>query len=135
MPSQKDNVTEDELDAIAHYMYKSYDNQKMLDIMAEKQRLARLTLHERVLEQQRCENCHDIHKDKVVAPSFEMIASRYSKKDREMLIKSIKEGTKGKWKGKKLPMPPFKKMSNKDVDGMVDWILSLKEVDVSNSQP
>ena len=61
MPSQKDNVTEDELDAIAHYMYKSYDNQKMLDIMAEKQRLARLTLHERVLEQQRCENCHDIH--------------------------------------------------------------------------
>jgi cytochrome c551/c552 len=52
-----------------------------------------------------------------------------------MLIKSIKEGTKGKWKGKKLPMPFFKKMSNKDVEGMVDWILSLKEVDVSNSQP
>jgi len=125
MPSQKGNVTKDELDAIAHYMYRTFDNQKMLEIMAEKQRLASLSLHERVLEQQRCENCHDIHKDKV-APSFEMIASRYSTKDKEELIKSIKEGTKGKWEGKKLPMPPFNKMNDKDIEGMIDWILSLK---------
>ena len=55
-----------------------------------------------------------------------MIASRYSKKDKAMLITSIKEGTKGKWEGKKLPMLPFKKMSDKDIEGMVDWILSLK---------
>lgn len=126
MPSQKGNVTQDELEAIAHYMYQNYDNQKLLKIMAEKQRLARLSLHERVLEQQRCTNCHDIQKDKV-APSFEMIASKYSTKDKEMLIKSIKNGTKGKWKGKKLPMPPFKKMSDKDIEGMVDWILSLSK--------
>ena len=96
-----------------------------LKIMAEKQRLAHLSLHERVLEQQRCENCHDIHKDKV-APSFDMIASRYTINNRDELIKSIKEGTKGKWKGKKLPMPPFKKMKDRDIEGMVDWILSLK---------
>jgi cytochrome c len=124
MPSQKGNVTQDELEAIAHYMYQTFDNQKMLKIMAEEQRLASLSLHERVLEQQKCENCHDIHKDKV-APSFEMIASRYGVKDREVLIKSIKEGTKGKWEGKKLPMPPFKQMNDKDIEGMVDWILSL----------
>ena len=126
MPSQKGNVTKDELDAIAHYMYPYYDSKKMLKIMAEKQRLASLSLHERVLEQQRCGNCHDIHKDKV-APSFEMIASRYNLKDKNELIKSIKEGTKGKWKGKKLPMLPYKKMSDKDIEGMVDWILSLKK--------
>jgi cytochrome c len=125
IPSQKGNVTQDELEAIAHYMYATYDNQQLLKIMAEKQRLASLSLHERVLEQQRCENCHDTHKDKV-APSFEMIASRYSTKDKALLIQSIKEGTKGKWKGKKLPMPPFKQMSDKDVEGMVNWILSLK---------
>jgi len=124
MPSQKGNVTQEELEAIAHYMYQTFDNQKMLKIMAEEQRLASLSLHERVLEQQKCENCHDIHKDKV-APSFEMIASRYGVKDREVLIKSIKEGTKGKWEGKKLPMPPFKQMNDKDIEGMVDWILSL----------
>jgi cytochrome c len=128
MPSQKGNVTENELEAIAHHMYKSYDNQKMLEIMAEKQRLANLSLYERVLEQQRCENCHDIYKDKV-APSFEMIASRYTPKDRDMLIRSIKEGTKGKWEGKKLPMLPYReKLSDTEVEGMVDWILSLKKV-------
>jgi len=126
MPSQKGNVTEAELEAIAHYMYATYDNIKMLKIMAEKQRLASLSLHERVLEQQRCTNCHDIHKDKV-APSFEMIAQRYSPKDRAMLIESIKDGVKGKWQGKVLPMPAFKQMSQKDIEGMVDWILSLKK--------
>jgi len=124
MPSQKGKVSRDELEAIAHYMYANYDNLKLLKIMAEKQRLAKLSLHERVLEQQRCENCHDINKDKV-APSFKMIASRYSKDKKETLIKSIKEGTKGKWEGKKLPMPPYKNMSDKEVEGMVDWILSL----------
>jgi len=126
MPSQKGNVTQDELEAIASYMYDTYDNMKMLKIMAEKQRLARLSLHERVLEQQRCNNCHDIEKDKV-APSFKMIASRYDKKDRAMLIESIQNGTKGKWEGKTLPMLAYKKMSQKDVEGMVDWILSLKK--------
>jgi len=125
MPSQKGKVTEDELEAIAHYMYQTFDNQKLLKMMMEKQRLARLSLHERVLEQQRCENCHDMHKDKI-APSFEMISSRYNIKDRETLIKSIKEGTKGKWAGKKLPMPPFKNMKNKEIEGITDWILSLK---------
>jgi len=126
MPSQKGKVTEDELEAIAHYMYETYDNQKMLEIMQEKQRLASLSLPERVLEQQRCENCHDRHKDKV-APSFEMISARYDKKDSQILIKSIKEGTKGKWEGKVLPMPGFKKMEDKDIEGMVDWILSLEK--------
>jgi len=44
-----------------------------------------------------------------------------------MIIKSIKEGSKGKWKNFKLIMPPFKKMSDKDINGMVDWILTLKK--------
>ena len=126
MPSQKGNVTVNEVDAIAHHMYATYDNQKMLQIMQEQQRLASLSLHERVLEQKRCNNCHDIEKDKV-APSFKMIANRYSKKDKVMLIESIKNGTKGKWEGKKLPMLAFKDMSDKDIEGMVDWILSLKK--------
>ena len=126
MPSQKGNVTVNELDAIAHYMYATYDNQKLLKAMAEKQRLANLSLHERVLEQQRCTNCHDIEKDKV-APSFTMIANRYTQKERAVLTESIQKGTKGKWEGKKLPMPAYQKMTQKDVEGMVDWILSLKK--------
>ena len=126
MPSQKGKVSKNQLEAIAHYMYKTYDNMKMLKIMAEKQRLESLSLHERILEKQRCNNCHDIEKDKV-APSFKMIASRYSQKDKEILIKSIKDGTKGKWEGKTLPMLAYgEKINDKDIEGMVDWILSLK---------
>jgi len=124
MPSQKGKVSQEELAAIAHYMYATYDNQKMLKIMAEKQRLASLSLHERVLEQQRCTNCHDIKKDKV-APSFTMIALRYTKKDRATLIESIQNGSNGKWEGKKLPMPAYKMMTTQDIEVMADWILSL----------
>jgi len=124
MPSQKGNVTKDELDAIGRYMYRNYDNQELLKIMAEKQRLKNMPLYERVLEQQRCTNCHDIEIDKV-APSFGMIASRYNKNQKNVLIDSIKNGTKGKWENKKIPMPPYKKMDDKDIEGMVDWILSL----------
>jgi cytochrome c len=126
MPSQKGKVTEDELKAITHYMYNNYDNQKMLQIMQEKARLARMSLHERVFEQQRCTNCHDIDKDKV-APSFQHIAQKYSSKDKAELVKSIKEGSKGKWEKFKLIMPPFKNMNDKDIDGMADWILTLKD--------
>lgn len=125
MPSQKGKVTKDELEAIAGYMYDTYDNQVLLDMMAEERRIKNMPLHERVIEQNGCVNCHDIEKDKV-APSFKMIAHRYEKKDRDILIKSIKEGSKGKWEGKKLPMVAFKKMNDKDVEGVVDWILSLR---------
>ena len=123
MPSQKGKVTVDELGAIAQYMYDTYDNQKMLKIMQEKQRLARMPLYQRVLEQQRCENCHDINKDKV-APSFLSISKKYN--NNKPLIESIKNGSKGKWKNFKLIMPPFKKMTDKDIEGMVNWILNLK---------
>jgi cytochrome c len=94
--------------------------------MQEKARLARMPLHERVFEQQRCINCHDIDKDKV-APSFEHIAQRYSSKDKAQLIKSIKNGSKGRWTKFKLIMPPFKNMSDKDISGMADWILTLRK--------
>ncbi len=125
MPSQKGNVTPDELEAIAHMMYQTFDNHKLLKILKERQRLASLTVYERVLEQQRCENCHDINQDKV-APSFKMIASRYTPQDRATLIESIKSGSRGKWQGKTLPMPPFKQLSDQEIEGVVEWILSLK---------
>jgi len=132
MPSQKGKVTEDELGAIAKYMYDTYDNQKMLKIMQERQRLARMPLHERVLEQQRCKNCHDINKDKV-APSFISISKKYS--SNKALIESIKNGSKGKWKNFKLIMPPFKNMTDTDIEGIANWILNLKNQDKEKVMP
>lgn len=127
MPSQKGKVSLDELDAIVHYMYMTYDNMKLLEIMKEKNRLAKLPLHKRVFEQQHCNYCHKEVQDGI-APSFKMIANRYTPKDRKMLIDSIKNGSKGKWKGKTLPMLPYgKKLDEKDIEGMADWILGLKQ--------
>jgi len=126
MPSQKGKVTKDELGAIANYMYNTYDNQILLKQMAEKSRLANMPIHERVIEEQKCNNCHNIDKDQV-APSYKMIAARYTKDDKEKLIQSIKNGSKGTWENKVLPMPPYNnKIDNKDIEGMVDWILGLK---------
>jgi len=122
MPSQKGKVTDDEVEAMVEYMYEYYDNKKMLEKMAEENRIKNLAVHERVIELNGCSNCHDMEKDKV-APSFKMISDRYEKKDREMLIKSIKEGSKGKWENKKLPMPAYKKIEDKDIEGVVDWLL------------
>jgi len=126
MPSQKGKVTADEIEAIVHYMYATYDNEKLLQAMAEKNRLARLPLQERVFEQEHCQYCHKLDKDGI-APSFQMIANRYSQKDKATLIESIRNGSKGKWQGKTIPMLGFKKMSDKDVAGMADWILGLKK--------
>ncbi|NEW60397.1 c-type cytochrome [Sulfurovum sp. bin170] len=123
MPSQKGKVTDDEVEAMVEYMYEYYDNKKLLEQLAEERRLKNMPPHERVMEQKGCLTCHGMEKDKVVAPSFKMISDKYEKKDREMLIQSIKDGTKGKWENRKLPMPSFKKISDKDVEGVVDWIL------------
>ena len=123
MPSQKGEVTEDEIEAIANYIYNRYDNQELLKIMAEKQRVANMPTDERIFEKYRCKNCHHIDVDGV-APSFKMIASRYNKKDRERLMKSIKDGSREVW-NKKIPMPPFKQMSKREIEDITDWILSL----------
>ena len=125
MPSQKGNVSLDEIEAIVHYTYRTYDNEKLLKVMAEKNRLARLPLQERVFDQEHCQYCHKLKKDGI-APSFQMIANRYSQKDKATLVESIRNGSKGKWQGKTMPMLGFKNISDVDIAGVVDWILKQK---------
>lgn len=124
MPSQKGKVSKEELEAIAAYMFEHYDPQKFMSLMQEQARLAMLPAYKRVLEQKNCLSCHDIEKKKV-APSFKSIAKRYNENQVDELVKSIKNGSRGKWKGFKLFMPPFKDLKDSDAKAMVKWILSL----------
>lgn len=124
MPSQKGKVSKDELQAIARYMYDHYDPEKFMKLMQEQARLAALPTHKRIIEQKNCLSCHDIEKKKL-APSFKAIAKRYSTNQIDELSKSIKNGSRGKWKGFKLSMPPFKDLKDSEAKSMAEWILSL----------
>ena len=126
MPSQKGKVSPEELEAIAAYMYDHYDPQKFMKIMQEQARVAALPAWKRVVEQKNCLSCHAIKKDKL-APSFEKIAQKYEKMGKKRIVESIRQGSRGRWKGFKLSMPPFKDLSEDDLDAIADWVLSKGE--------
>ncbi len=126
MPSQKGNITEGELNAVTKYLYNHYDAQRFYKKRAEETRVKNMPIYERILEQNRCSNCHDIEKDKV-APSFNNIAKRYSVEDRKSLMESLSSGSREKWENSKIPMPSYNKLTKEELEGMVDWILSLKK--------
>jgi len=118
MPSQKGNVTEDELEAIASYMYDFYDQQKYLKEMQEKAAFEALPKGEQLARKNGCLNCHLQDKPNV-GPSFADIAKR----GRQEIIDTIENGSKGKWKGFHAMMPAFKsKLSPKDIDTLQKWI-------------
>ncbi|QSR89549.1 hypothetical protein IT6_04560 [Methylacidiphilum caldifontis] len=69
-----------------------------------------------------CTDCHDT-KRFLVGPSFYDIAQRYEKK--EVLVKSVLEGSCGKWKTKWECMPP-QRVEKEEAERMVEWILNLR---------
>lgn len=69
-----------------------------------------------------CKACHAI-KQKVAGPSYEEIAMHYDKEDKEMLIRSIKKGSQGKW-GENM-MAPHPQLEMEDAATIVSYILSL----------
>jgi len=123
MPSQKGNVTEDEVEAIASYIFDKYDQEKLLKIMQEKARIAALPLYQQVLETHDCKMCHNPLNTKT-APSYSMIAKRYDNNATDILKNSITNGSRGKWKGYMLPMRAYKDISPKQLDALVKWILN-----------
>ncbi len=69
-----------------------------------------------------CPYCHDMRRP-LLGPSFVDISKRYTEKDRGELVRSLLEGSRGKW-GKNA-MPP-QKLSEEEARLIVDWILNLK---------
>ncbi len=72
-----------------------------------------------------CTDCHD-KRVSLIGPPFLEIAKRYKgQRDAEKaLLKSLKEGSCGKWKARWECMPP-QKLEEAEAKAMVSWILSL----------
>ena len=122
MPSQKGKVTQEELQAIAEYMFKHFTQKNLDEAQAIQRRLKAMPQGERLALQNGCLGCHKKKKD-LVGPSFEKIAKRY-KNDSARIFKSIKNGSKWQWEGfHGVLMPSFgAKLSEAQIETISQWI-------------
>ena len=119
MPSLKGKVSEDELRAIARYVFTHYTKKRFLAEMKRAQQIREMPKGQLLAGQNGCLSCH-AKNFKKVGPSFEEIAKKLTI---SQIKNSIKNGSKGKWKEcKKIPMPAFKKISDKEIEFIASWI-------------
>jgi cytochrome c len=124
MPSQKGNVSDDELHAIAEYMFSHYTQKNLNEAQNVRNRLNAMPKGERLALKNNCMSCHRIDK-KIVGPSLKDIAERY-KNEPQKLVESIKNGSSKKWNSSHgAVMPAFKKLSEEELEILQKWILSL----------
>lgn len=84
------------------------------------------------IEKSGCPTCH-YEDEKMIGPSYQEIADRYPRGDStiEMLIRHVREGTKGNWG--EVPMIPHPNLSKTDIARMVKYIMSLKKTESGTS--
>ena len=72
-------------------------------------------------------DCLTCHKDdvRVVGPSYQEVADKYTDGDLDMLADKIIEGGKGNWG--EIPMTPHAGMSTENAKKMVEYIMTLKK--------
>ena len=122
MPSQKGKLTEEELEAIAIYMFAHYNQENFLKVMEKRRILREMNPGERVARVHGCLGCHGVDKKKV-GPSFSAIAKRYKEKS-VVVRESIVSGSQEKWpETRHARMPPFKQLTNEELDIVTKWIL------------
>lgn len=71
-----------------------------------------------------CLTCHKVD-TRVVGPSYQEVADKYTEADIEMLATKIIDGGKGNWG--EIPMTPHAGMSKDNAKKMVEYILTLKK--------
>ena len=121
MPSQKGNVTQDELQAIGEYMFEHYTVKNLTAAQALENRLRKMPKGERLALKYKCLSCHKIDKD-LVGPSFAKIAKRYG--DAKLIAQSIANGSRSKWEGYRGIMPPFaSKIKAQERQTIAEWIV------------
>src|SRR5262245_35037075 len=81
--------------------------------------------NEELAKKNACMACHAVDK-KVVGPPFKEVAAKYrgDKNAEAMLVEKVKKGGVGVWG--QVPMPPNSAVSDKDIQTLVKWVLSLK---------
>lgn len=123
MPSQKGKVSEDELEAIATYMFEHFTVQNLAKEQALINKFRAMSKGQKIALANKCLVCHKQNID-TVGPSFKNIFSRY-KNDDTKLIQSIKNGSINKWKSSKgRVMPSFKSLNNDDIKEVLKWLKS-----------
>ncbi len=70
-----------------------------------------------------CLACHKIN-EKLIGPSYQEVAAKYTTQDTDALVESIIKGGTGKWG--EVPMIAHTNLSIDDAKEMVKYILSLK---------
>ena len=119
MPSLKGKVSEDEIRAIARYVFTHYTKDNLLAKMKKIQQIREMPKGELLARQNGCLSCH-AKNFKKVGPSFKKISHAKSIKE---IKNSIENGSKSKWKeSNNIPMPAFKKLTNKDIEILAKWI-------------
>ncbi|REC60749.1 cytochrome C [Chryseobacterium pennae] len=78
----------------------------------------------KLIEGTDCITCHKIDA-KLIGPSYQEVAAKYTETDIDMLANKIIEGGKGNWGD--IPMAPHNGMSKDNAKLMVKYILSLKK--------
>ncbi|MBH1959963.1 c-type cytochrome [Chryseobacterium sp. HSC-36S06] len=71
-----------------------------------------------------CLTCHKVDA-RLVGPSYQEVADKYTDGDIEMLATKIIEGGKGNWG--EIPMTPHAGMSKENAKKMVEYIMTLKK--------
>lgn len=71
-----------------------------------------------------CSGCHSLS-EKMIGPSYQEIAGKYSDKDIELLASKIIEGGSGVWGN--VPMTPHTQVSKDEAKKMVEYILRQKK--------
>lgn len=79
---------------------------------------------ETLIERSDCAGCHQA-KEKMIGPSYEEIAAKYSEKDLDLLADKIINGGSGVWG--EVPMAAHSGVTKEDAKKMVEYILTLKK--------
>jgi len=121
MPSQKGKVSEDELEAIATYMFKHFTAQNLAKEQARINKLRAMSKGQKIAIANKCLVCHKANID-TVGPSFKHIFNRYKNNDIQ-IIKSIKNGSTNNWEmSKGRVMPSFKNINNENIKELLKWL-------------
>ncbi|WP_415326543.1 c-type cytochrome [Chryseobacterium sp. MMS23-Vi53] len=79
---------------------------------------------DQIIETLDCSGCHSVN-ERMIGPSYQEIAEKYSDKDIELLASKIIEGGSGVWGG--VPMSAHPQVSKEDAKKMVEYILNQKK--------
>jgi cytochrome c len=118
-------MTEAEMAVILDYLAVYYNREKPAPPPSA-DTLASANPMQKLLDSHACSGCHRLD-ERVVGPSFQEISKRYAVDSKiiELLVKKVREGSKGTWG--QVPMPPNPAVPEADLRTLVGWILQQKK--------